>query len=128
MGKLIKLLTLINNYYKKFLYMVMPLIIILMNFFDLLFLSFNKGSLYVMANVCIIITLLLLLTRYLHYRKNDLFCLCGTIAISYISIIMFISKRIELNFIVTIPLVGVFLIALIITLIVRFYDFYHNGK
>ncbi len=128
MEKFIKLLTLINSYYKKFLWFVIPLIIILMNFLDLLFLSMDIESFYAMVNICIIVCLLILLLRYLYYRKNDLFCLCATIAISYISILMSISRKIDIHPIVATALICIFFVTLIVSLMVRFYDFYHNGR
>lgn len=128
MEKLIKTLTVMNDHYKKFLYLLIPSIIIFMNFFDLIFLSIEKGSLYVAANVCVIAGLLILSARYLHYSKNDLFCFCGTIATSYISIVLFISHIVEIPTIAAVPLIGIYLAALIITFKVRFYEFYHNGR
>lgn len=128
MEKLINTLTVINNYYKKFLYLLIPAIIIFMNFFDLVFFSMKKGQLYVMANIIVIAALLIALTRYLHYRKNDLFCLCGTIATAYISIVLFISHIVEIPLIAAVPLLGIYLAALVITFMVRFYDLHHNGR
>lgn len=128
MDKLIKTLTSINEYYKKFLYLLIPSIIIFMNIYDLLFLSMEKGQFYVMANVCVIVGLLIVLTRYLYYRKNDLFCLCGTIATSYISIVFSISHIVDIPLIAAVPLISIYLAALIITFMVRFYDLHHNGR
>ncbi|MCM1329241.1 MAG: hypothetical protein NC253_07340 [Ruminococcus sp.] len=129
MEKIIKLLTAINDYYKKFLYILIPSVMIVLNFLDLVFLSIGKGSLYVTANVVIIAATLILTARYLYYHKEELFCLCGTLSTAYISIILFISHFLpDVPLIAVVLFIGVYVAALVVTFMVRAYEMHRNGR
>lgn len=123
------MLTAINDYYKKFLYILIPLVIIILNVLELVFLSIGKGSFYVTGNVVVIAATLILTARYLYYHKDELFCLCGTLAVACFSIVRLILNIFsDVPLIVGALLIGADIAAFVVTLTVRVYEMHHNGR
>lgn len=117
MNTFIRILTEFNNYYKKYMYIIIPTLTIILNIYDFLFKS--KSQYYKIGNSVIICSLIIVLIRYLHSNRNDLFCLCATISLTYISILMFATKRIDFHPVVAFFLIGLFVLMMIVTFAVR---------
>ncbi|MCM1329240.1 MAG: hypothetical protein NC253_07335 [Ruminococcus sp.] len=128
MEKIIKLLTAINDYYKKFLYILIPLVIIILNVLELVFLSIGKGSFYVTGNIVVIAATLILTARYLYYHKDELFCLCGTLAVACFSIVRLILNIFDVPLIVGALLIGADIAVLVIAFMVRVYEMHRNRR
>jgi hypothetical protein len=117
MHHFINVLENINRYYSRYFFVVLPAWTLVINGYDLLFKS--SSLIQKLGNVSVGIIVIILTGLYIRTDGNNLFYMCGTIALTTISLFMFVTRRVEISNIAGITFVCIYAVMLVGTLAVK---------
>jgi hypothetical protein len=95
MSNFISVLEHINQYYSRYIYIILPALSAAINAHDLLFKS--SSTIQKLGNASVFVIVIVLSGLYIHTGRNNLFIMCCTITLTAISLFMFVTRRVEIS-------------------------------